>query len=137
MYTIAVPESCVADGYETVVLEDAATGRTADLLEGGYDFTTATPGDITGRFTVSFNRMAGDKLTDAIRAYSVQPGVIRVEGVAEGDRVTVYSADGMAAAQRMAATTEVDITAGVAGVAIVKVERDGKTVAVRKLKVKN
>ena len=136
MYTIAIPESCVADGYETVVLEDAATGRTVDLLEGGYDFTTAAPGDITGRFTVSFNRMAGDKLNDAIRAYSVQPGVIRVEGVAEGDRVTVYSADGMAAAQRMAATTEVDITAGVAGVAIVKVERDGKTVAVRKLKVK-
>ena len=136
MYTIAIPESCVADGYETVVLEDAATGRTVDLLEGGYDFTTAAPGDITGRFTVSFNRMAGDKLNDAIRAYSVQPGVIRVEGVAEGDRITVYSADGMAAAQRMAATTEVDITAGVAGVAVVKVERDGKTVAVRKLKVK-
>ena len=136
MYTIAIPESCVADGYETVVLEDKVTHKTVDLLEGGYDFTTATPGDITGRFTVSFNRMAGDKLNDAIRAYSVQPGVIRVEGVAEGDRITVYSADGMATAQRMAATTEVDITAGVAGVAVVKVERDGKTVAVRKLKVK-
>ena len=137
MYTIAIPESCVADGYETVVLEDAATGRTVDLLEGGYDFTAAAPGDIEGRFTVSFNRMAGDKLNDGIRAYSVQPGVIRVEGVAEGDRISVYSVDGVMAAQRVAASSAEDIAASVAVVAVVKVERDGKTVAVRKLKMKN
>ena len=137
MYTIAVPESCVADGYETVVLEDNVTHKTVDLLEGGYDFTTATPGDITGRFTVSFNRMVDDGRNDGIRAYSVQPGVIRVEGVAEGDRITVYSADGMAAAQRVAASSAEDIAASVAAVAVVKVERDGKTVAVRKLKMKN
>ena len=137
MYTIAVPESCVADGYETVVLEDNVTHKTVDLLEGGYDFTTATPGDITGRFTVSFNRMVDDGRNDGIRAYSVQPGVIRVEGVAEGDRITVYSADGMAAAQRVAASSAEDIAASVAAVAVVKVERDGKAVAVRKLKMKN
>lgn len=137
MYTIAIPESCVADGYETVVLEDAATGRTVDLLEGGYDFTAAAPGDIEGRFTVSFNRMVGDKLNDGIRAYSVQPGVIRVEGVAEGDRISVYSVDGVMAAQRVAASSAEDIAASVAVVAVVKVERDGKTVAVRKLKMKN
>ena len=137
MYTIAVPESCVADGYETVVLEDNVTHKTVDLLEGGYDFTAAAPGDIEGRFTVSFNRMVDDGRNDGIRAYSVQPGVIRVEGVAEGDRITVYSADGMAAAQRVAASSAEDIAAGVAAVAVVKVERDGKTVAVRKLKMKN
>ena len=137
MYTIAVPESCVADGYETVVLEDNVTHKTVDLLEGGYDFTAAAPGDIEGRFTVSFNRMVDDGRNDGIRAYSVQPGVIRVEGVAEGDRITVYSADGMAAAQRVAASSAEDIAASVAAVAVVKVERDGKTVAVRKLKMKN
>lgn len=137
MYTIAVPESCVADGYETVVLEDAATGRTVDLLEGGYDFTTAAPGDIEGRFTVSFNRMVDDGRNDGIRAYSVQPGVIRVEGVAEGDRISVYSVDGVMAAQRVAASSAEDIAASVAVVAVIKVERDGKTVAVRKLKMKN
>lgn len=137
MYTIAIPESCVADGYETVVLEDNVTHKTVNLLEGGYDFTTAAPGDIEGRFTVSFNRMVDDGRNDGIRAYSVQPGVIRVEGVAEGDRITVYSADGMAAAQRVAASSAEDIAASVAAVAVVKVERDGKTVAVRKLKMKN
>lgn len=137
MYTIAIPESCVADGYETVVLEDAATGRTVDLLEGGYDFTAAAPGDIEGRFTVSFNRMVDDGRNDGIRAYSVQPGVIRVEGVAEGDRISVYSVDGVMAAQRVAASSAEDIAASVAVVAVVKVERDGKTVAVRKLKMKN
>ena len=137
MYTIAIPESCVADGYETVVLEDNVTHKTVNLLEGGYDFTAAAPGDIEGRFTVSFNRMVDDGRNDGIRAYSVQPGVIRVEGVAEGDRITVYSADGMAAAQRVAASSAEDIAASVAVVAVVKVERDGKTVAVRKLKMKN
>ena len=137
MYTIAVPEDCMADGYETVVLEDNVTHKTVDLLEGGYDFTAAAPGDIEGRFTVSFNRMVDDGRNDGIRAYSVQPGVIRVEGVAEGDRITVYSADGMAAAQRVAASSAEDIAASVAAVAVVKVERDGKTVAVRKLKMKN
>ena len=137
MYTIAVPESCVADGYETVVLEDAATGRTVDLLEGGYDFTAAAPGDIEGRFTVSFNRMVGDKLNDGIRAYSVQPGMVRVDGVELGDRISVYSVDGVMAAQRVAASSAEDIAASVAVVAVVKVERDGKTVAVRKLKMKN
>ena len=137
MYTIAVPESCVADGYETVVLEDNVTHKTVDLLEGGYDFTAAAPGDIEGRFTVSFNRMVGDKLNDGIRAYSVQPGMVRVEGVAEGDRISVYSADGVMAAQRVVASSAEDIAASVVAVAVVKVERNGKTVAVRKLKMKN
>ncbi len=137
MYTIAIPESCVADGYETVVLEDNVTHKTVNLLEGGYDFTTAAPGDIEGRFTVSFNRMVDDGRNDGIRAYSVQPGVIRVEGVAEGDRISVYSVDGVMAAQRVAASSAEDIAASVAVVAVVKVERDGKTVAVRKLKMKN
>lgn len=137
MYTIAIPESCVADGYETVVLEDNVTHKTVNLLEGGYDFTAAAPGDIEGRFTVSFNRMVGDKLNDGIRAYSVQPGVIRVEGVAEGDRISVYSADGIMVAQRVAASSAEDIAASVAAVAVVKVERDGKTVKTVKLKIKN
>ena len=137
MYTIAVPEDCMADGYETVVLEDNVTHKTVDLLEGGYDFTAAAPGDIEGRFTVSFNRMVGDKLNDGIRAYSVQPGMVRVEGVAEGDRISVYSADGVMAAQRVVASSAEDIAASVVAVAVVKVERNGKTVAVRKLKMKN
>ena len=137
MYTISVPDGCDANKYETVILEDATASRTVDLLEGGYDFTTATAGDIIDRFTISFNRKVGNGIGDGIRAYSVRPGIIRVEGVSEGDRITVYSADGMNVARHIATSTEEDVTANVAGVGIVKVERDGRTVAVKKVKVKN
>ena len=137
MYTISVPDGCDANKYETVILEDATASRTVDLLEGGYDFTTATAGDIMDRFTISFNRKVGNGIGDGIRAYSVRPGIIRVEGVSEGDRITVYSADGMNVARHIATSTEEDVTANVAGVGIVKVERDGRTVAVKKVKVKN
>lgn len=137
MYTIAVPDDCLADGYETVVLEDNVAHKTVDLLEGGYDFTTAVPGDIEGRFAVSFNRMVDDGCNDGIRAYSAQPGMVRVEGVEAGDRISVYSADGIMVAQRVAASSAEDIAASVAAVAVVKVERDGKTVKTVKLKIKN
>lgn len=137
MYTIAVPDDCLADGYETVVLEDNVAHKTVDLLEGGYDFTTAVPGDIEGRFAVSFNRMVDDGCNDGIRAYSAQPGMVRVEGVEAGDRISVYSADGIMVAQRVAASSAEDISASVAAVAVVKVERDGKTVKTVKLKIKN
>lgn len=90
-----------------------------------------------GRFTISFNRKVGNGIGDGIRAYSVRPGIIRVEGVSEGDRITVYSADGMNVARHIATSTEENVTANVAGVGIVKVERDGRTVAVKKVKVKN
>ena len=137
MYTISVPDGCDANKYETVILEDATASRTVDLLEGGYDFTTATAGDIIDRFTISFNRKVGNGIGDGIRAYSVRPGIIRVEGVSEGDRITVYSADGMNVARHIATSTEEDVMANVVGVGIVKVERDGRTVAVKKVKVKN
>ena len=137
MYTIAVPDDCLADGYETVVLEDNVAHKTVDLLEGGYDFTTAVPGDIEGRFAVSFNRMVDDGRNEGIRAYSAQPGMVRVEGVEAGDRISVYSADGIMVAQRVAASSAEDIAASVAAVAVVKVERDGKTVKTVKLKIKN
>ena len=137
MYTIAVPDDCLADGYETVVLEDNVAHKTVDLLEGGYDFTTAVPGDIEGRFAVSFNRMVDDGCNEGIRAYSAQQGMVRVEGVEAGDRISVYSADGIMVAQRVAASSAEDIAASVAAVAVVKVERDGKTVKTVKLKIKN
>ena len=136
MYTIAVPDDCLADGYETVTLEDAQTRRSVNLLDGGYDFTTNAPGCIEGRFTISFNRMAGD-IGGGIRAYCTSPGVVRVEGVEPGDDITVYSADGMMAARRMASSTVEEVEASVAAVAIVKVERDGETISTVKLTMKN
>lgn len=135
MYTIAVPDDCLADGYESVILEDAANGRKTNLLEGGYDFTSTTAGDIEGRFSISFNRMIDDRLDDGIRAYSIGGSLIRVEGVEPDDRIMVYSADGMSVASHVAASSVEDVRASVAAVAVVKVVRGGQTVAVRKIKV--
>lgn len=135
LYTIQVPEDCLAEGYETIVLEDANTGKAVNLLEGGYDFSSATAGDIKGRFSISFNRMADDRQDDGIRAYSLSRGTIRVEGVAVGDRVSVYRTDGIMASQGIASSTTEDVSANVSTVAIVKVERDGKTIAVKKIRV--
>lgn len=135
MYTIEVPADCLADGYESVVLRDAVTGKSVNLLEGGYDFSSATAGDIKGRFSISFNRMADDRQDDGIRAYSLSRGTIRVEGVAVGDRVSVYRTDGIMAGQGIASSTTEDVSANVSTVAIVKVERDGKTIAVKKIRV--
>ena len=135
LYTIQMPEDCLAEGYETIVLEDANTGKAVNLLEGGYDFSSATAGDIKGRFSISFNRMADDRQDDGIRAYSLSRGTIRVEGVAVGDRVSVYRTDGIMAGQGIASSTTEDVSANVSTVAIVKVERDGKTIAVKKIRV--
>ena len=135
LYTIQVPADCLADGYESVVLRDAATGKAVNLLEGGYDFSSATAGDIKGRFSISFNGMMDDRQDDGIRAYSLSRGTIRVEGVAVGDRVSVYRTDGIMAGQGIASSTTEDVSANVSTVAIVKVERDGKTIAVKKIRV--
>lgn len=128
MYTIAVPDDCMAEDYETVVLEDAVTGRSVDLLEGGYDFTTVEEGDIVGRFNISFNRKAA--AGDDIRAYFTADDMIRVEGVEPGDNISVYSVDGMRVASVTASSNVEDVRASVAVVAIVKA--GGKTVKIRK-----
>lgn len=128
MYTIAVPDDCLAEDYETVVLDDAVTGRSVDLLEGGYDFTTVEEGDIVGRFKISFNRKAA--AGDDIRAYFTADDMIRVEGVEPGDNISVYSVDGMRVASVTASSNVEDVRASVAVVAIVKA--GGKTVKIRK-----
>ena len=128
MYTIAVPDDCMAEDYETVVLDDAVTGRSVDLLEGGYDFTTVEEGDIIGRFNISFNRKAA--AGDDIRAYFTADDMIRVEGVEPGDNISVYSVDGMRVASVTASSNVEDVRASVAVVAIVKA--GGKTVKIRK-----
>lgn len=136
MYTIAVPDDCLADGYESVILEDAANGRSVDLLEGGYDFTSTTAGDIEGRFSISFNRMIDDACGDGIRAWSPSRGAIRVEGVEPGDRISIYSVDGIRTTARIAASSTEDFSTEVVAVAVVTVEREGDVVKTVKLKMK-
>lgn len=136
MYTFYIPETCDAGNYESVVLKDAKTGKQTNLLDGGYDFTSVEGGDISGRFTISFNRMLDDDKNADIRAWSPLRDRVNVSGVEAGDRIAVYSADGVQAASCVASSSVENIQASVSGVAVVEITRDGRTIAVRKVKMK-
>lgn len=136
MYTFYIPETCDAGNYESVVLKDAKTGKHTNLLDGGYDFTSVEGGDISGRFTISFNRMLDDDKNADIRAWSPLRDRVSVSGVEAGDRIAVYSADGVQAASCVASSSVENIQASVSGVAVVEITRDGRTIAVRKVKMK-
>lgn len=136
MYTFYIPETCDAGNYESVVLKDAKTGKQTNLLDGGYDFTSVEGGDISGRFTISFNRMLDDEKNADIRAWSPLRDRVSVSGVEAGDRIAVYSADGVQAASCVASSSVENIQASVSGVAVVEITRDGRTIAVRKVKMK-
>lgn len=136
MYTFYIPETCDAGSYESVVLKDAKTGKQTNLLDGGYDFTSVEGGDISGRFTISFNRMLDDEKNADIRAWSPLRDRVSVSGVETGDRIAVYSADGVQAASCVASSSVENIQASVSGVAVVEITRDGRTIAVRKVKMK-
>lgn len=136
MYTFYIPETCDAGSYESVVLKDAKTGKKTNLLDGGYDFTSVEGGDISGRFTISFNRMLDDDKNADIRAWSPLRDRVSVSGVETGDRIAVYSADGVQAASCVASSSVENIQASVSGVAVVEITRDGRTIAVRKVKMK-
>lgn len=136
MYTFYIPETCDAGSYESVVLKDAKTGKQTNLLDGDYDFTSVESGDISGRFTISFNRMLDDDKNADIRAWSPLRDRVSVSGVEAGDRIAVYSADGVQAASCVASSSVENIQASVSGVAVVEITRDGRTIAVRKVKMK-
>lgn len=136
MYTFYIPETCDAGNYESVVLKDAKTGKQTNLLDGGYDFTSVEGGDISGRFTISFNRMLDDDKNADIRAWSPLRDRVSVSGVEAGDRIAVYSADGVQTASCVASSSVENIQASVSGVAVVEITRDGRTIAVRKVKMK-
>lgn len=136
MYTFYIPETCDAGNYESVVLKDAKTGKQTNLLDGGYDFTSVESGNISGRFTISFNRMLDDDKNADIRAWSPLRDRVSVSGVEAGDRIAVYSADGVQAASCVASSSVENIQASVSGVAVVEITRDGRTIAVRKVKMK-
>lgn len=136
MYTFSIPATCDAGNYESVVLKDAKTGKQVDLLEGGYDFTSVEAGTVSGRFTISFNRMLDDDKNASIRAWSPSRDKVSVSGVEAGDRIAVYSTAGVMSASCMAASSTEILQAAVSGVAIVEVTRDGKKIAVRKIRMR-
>lgn len=135
-YTIGLPADFSTEDFEAVVLHDAVTGRSTDLLADSYDFMVAAPGDVTGRFTVSFKSAVADKSTDDIKVWSPAPATVAVSGVADGDLVRVYSASGVLAAQAVASSSTLRLSANVSGVAVVDVVRDGHSIKVAKTTVR-
>ena len=132
-YTIGLPEDCAAEGYEAVTLTDAATGRTTDLLAGDYDFSVAGGGDVAGRFTVSFRRMAADRAADGISIWSPSLSTVAVSGLEAGDEVRVFTASGVLAAQAEAAFTSLRLAVGASGLVVVEVTRNGATLRIGKV----
>ena len=132
-YTIGLPEDCAAEGYEAVTLTDAATGRTADLLAGGYDFSVAGSGDVAGRFTISFRRMVADRAADGISIWSPSPSTVAVSGLEAGDEVRVFTASGVLVAQAEAAFTSLRLAVGASGLVVVEVTRNGATLRIGKV----
>lgn len=129
-YTIAIPDDCMTDGYEAVMLNDKATGSRTDLLDGAYTFT-AGEGDITGRFTITFVGGIGDVSDSSVRVSRSSRDKVRLVGTLPGDRITVYSASGVAIDNRIAASETETLSAPVGGIAIVEVVREGNTQVVK------
>lgn len=136
IYTLSIPADCNTDRYETVILEDAVTGRVTDLLERAYDFTVSEADDIADRFTLRFNRMISDHTADVIQAWSEKPGEIHVKGVRQGDRITLYNASGMQMQTLVATSDQVLLTDCGTGIVLVEVKRDSHKTAIRKVRVR-
>ena len=93
-YSIFIPEDCAMEDYETVVLEDKATGRVVDLLEGGYDFQMDEAGTLNSRFTLSFNRPVDEDGLTRIRIQAMGNGQVRITGLTDGDQISAYQENG-------------------------------------------
>lgn len=121
MYTVSIPEDCETMEYETVVLTDKSNGRTVDLLDGGYDFAIAEAGDVTGRFTIQFNRMGAND-GSSINVYTEPDGIIVVEGLAEGMTVRLFDSSGKIVNIRKDVSVTERFTVAEAGVYLVQVK---------------
>lgn len=134
-YTIAIDEEAWMDEYETVVLEDKATGQMVDLLEGAYQFQAPEAGTVEDRFSIRFNRIV-DGLGDNVKAYSPSAGMIRVEGAAAGSLVRIYDLNGRCIRVGETSVVKYDVNVGPKGIYLVEVQQKEAEPVVKKVQVK-
>lgn len=134
-YTIAIDEEAWMDEYETVVLEDKATGQMVDLLEGAYQFQAPEAGTVEDRFSIRFNRIV-DGLGDNVKAYSPSVGMIRVEGAAAGSLVRIYDLNGRCIRVGETPAGNYDVNVGPKGIYLVEVQQKEAEPVVKKVQVK-
>lgn len=133
-YTIAIDEEAWMDEYETVVLEDKATGQMVDLLEGAYQFQAPEAGTVEDRFSIRFNRIV-DGLGDNVKAYSPSAGMIRVEGAAAGSLVRIYDLNGRCIRVGETSVVNYDVNVGPKGIYLVEVQQKEAEPIVKKVQV--
>lgn len=133
-YTIAIDEEAWMDEYETVVLEDKATGQMVDLLEGAYQFQAPEAGTVENRFSIRFNRIV-DGLGDNVKAYSPSAGMIRVEGAAAGSLVRIYDLNGRCIRVGETPAGNYDVNVGPKGIYLVEVQQIEAEPIVKKVQV--
>lgn len=134
-YTIAIDEEAWMDEYETVVLEDKATGQMVDLLEVAYQFQATEAGTVEDRFSIRFNRIV-DGLGDNVKAYSPSAGMIRVEGAAAGSLVRIYDLNGRCIRVGETSVVNYDVNVGPKGIYLVEVQQKEAEPVVKKVQVK-
>ena len=134
-YTIAIDEEAWMDEYETVVLEDKATGQMVDLLEGAYQFQAPEAGTVEDRFSIRFNRIV-DGLGDNVKVYSPSAGMIRVEGAAAGSLVRIYDLNGRCIRVGETPAGNYDVNVGPKGIYLVEVQQKEVEPIVKKVQVK-
>ena len=131
-YSLSIPEGCDDSKYETIWLKDAETDKGVDLKNGSYNFQANEAGEMNSRFSISFNRMEADKMSE-VSISSTGRGRIHISGLQTDDHIAVYAASGTLLDENMATSTEESLQLSVSGTVIVEVTRNGKQVAVKKM----
>ncbi len=129
-YTIGIPATADTEGYSAVVLKDALTGRTTDLLNGNYDFAAENAGETSGRFTITFTPADSPAAGWAVQVKATGGGRAVVSGTEPGDIVTAYNTAGMEAAAEVASGSTVNLQLQ-AGVFFFRVRRGAETATVK------
>lgn len=99
-YVIALDENSDVSDYDAVTLTDKVAGKTVNLKDGGYEFTSVEGGDVTDRFTLRFTSI-GEGDDEGIRIVASGDGKAEVYGVDAGDVVCIYDTAGRLVARRM------------------------------------
>lgn len=125
-YLFSLPEDMERGAFQAVLLTDATTGESVNLLERGYEFMASAGGEQKGRFTLSFRMGLDDADDSGIRVWSPSRSRVSLSGLAPGYIVNVYNTAGVKCASAEAVSSDLTLFVGMRGVAVVEIltERD-------------
>ena len=127
-YFFSLPEEMERGAYQAVVLTDAVTGEEVNLLERGYEFMASAGGEQKGRFSLSFRMGLADGDDSGIRVWSPSRSRVSLSGLAPGYVVNVYNTAGVKCASAEAVSSDLTLSVGMRGVAVVEILTEGDPV---------